>query len=169
MFSNYMSAIAPIIAILNSVIAVGVSQFKPEDNRIKIGLLVASIVLGCLAASATIYGQGLVLEKQEKDAANRAEIRAKLGSFIVKADEFLATLADPNAPMPEVEVNAWANAVEAFLQPSFGPGYVERFRSGAGLSHGIPDGMVAGERLSYWNGVYERSTRLQEFSREIPR
>jgi hypothetical protein len=39
MFADYAPLIAPVVAVLNGVIAVAVAQFKPEDNGTKYGLL----------------------------------------------------------------------------------------------------------------------------------
>jgi hypothetical protein len=164
MLSDYANVIAPVIAIINSVIAVSVSHFKPEDRKLKISLLVASIVLGTLAAGGTIYGQVVTVRKQAAETVRKAQIQERLGNFIGQGEGLLAVLRDPTQPFP-TQVDSWAKEVEDYLRTVLGPGYVERFRSTAGLFHGEPPG-IDGTRQAYWNGVYERVTRLQQFSSE---
>jgi hypothetical protein len=166
MLSDYANVIAPVIAIINSVIAVSVAHFKPEDRRLKILLLVAAIFLGMAAAGSTIYGQVVTVRKQAAETAQRAQISQRLGEFIGQGEGLLSALRDPAKPAPTVEANRWAHEVEDYLQTDLGPGYVQRFRSSAGMIHGQPT-EISGERVGYWNGVYERSTRLQQFSAEI--
>ena len=92
MLSDYANVIAPVIAIVNSVIAVSVSHFKPERQRLKIVLLVASIAFGLAAAAGTIYGQYIVVKKQEAEAARRIEIHKRLGELIAQGDVILLVL-----------------------------------------------------------------------------
>jgi phosphate/sulfate permease len=99
MLSDYANIIAPIIAIINSVIAVSVSHFKPERQSLKIALLVVSIVLGLGAATGTIYGQYIVVTKMETDAVKRTEIHKRLGELIAQGDALLFILRDPTKPL----------------------------------------------------------------------
>ena len=165
MWSDYANVIAPVIAIVNSVIAVSVAHFKPEDRKLKISLLVAAIVLGTLAAGGTIYGQVVTVRKQAAETSRKTQIHERLGNFIGQGEGLLAVLRDPAQPFPIAQIESWAKEVEDYLRAALGPGYVERFRSTAGLFHGGPPGLDE-KRLSYWNGVYERVTRLQQFSSE---
>jgi hypothetical protein len=171
MLVDYLGVVAPVVSIVGSVIAVAVSHFKPEDRRIKITLLIAAIVLGLVAAVATIYGQTVAIRKQTTEASDRAQIRERLGGFIGQAEALIAVINDPSQPLPkaEAETEAWLKEVEDYLREKLGPGYVERFRSSAGAQQrGHPLG-ISGGRLGYWNGVFERSSRLQQFSSEIGR
>jgi hypothetical protein len=166
MFSDYAPVIAPVIAIINSVIAVSIAHFRPEKQRLKLTLLSLSIGLGLVAAGGTIFGQYIVVTKQADEANKRIEIQKRLGELIAQGDVILFVLRDPSKPLPRDDVNAWAMLTEQYLKDSLGPGFIDRFRDSSGLSHGSPPGIDI-ERTNVWNGLYERLTRLQQFSAEI--
>ena len=92
----------------------------------------------------------------------------RLGKYIGAAEGLLTALRDPAQPAPTGDADRWAHEVEDYLRAELGPGYVERFRSSAGMIHGQPSG-ISDQRLGYWNGIYERATRLQQFSGEVAR
>jgi hypothetical protein len=167
MITDYLPIVAPVIAILNGAIAVFISHFKPEERRTKIVLLSVAILLGGGAAGATIYGQSLTLQKQMNEAKERSEIRERLGGFIARAEFLLGVLRDPSKNAPYDEIRTWITEVEDYLK-QLGPGYVDRFRSSVGLLHGMPPG-IDQQRGGAWNAIYERSTRLQQFSSELGR
>jgi hypothetical protein len=164
MLDDYSAIIAPVIAIINSVIAVSVSHFKAESQPLKVALLVTSIALGLVAAGGTIYGQYIVVTKHTAEFARRTEIHRRLGELIAQGDIILLALRTPSQPFPDA--NLWASSAEQYLKESLGDGYVERFRDPSGIFHGIPNG-IDENRTNYWSGVHERVTRLQQFSAEI--
>jgi hypothetical protein len=166
MLSDYANVIPTIIAIINSVIAVSVSHFKPERQRLKIAILVVSILLGLAAAGATIYGQYATVQKREAEVAKRNDVHSHLGELIAQGDGLLIVLRDASKPVASSEATAWALGTEQYLRGSLGPGYVERFRDSSGMVHGQPVGLDDAH-IGYWNGVYERVARLQQFSAEI--
>jgi hypothetical protein len=165
MLFDYAPVIAPVIAIVNSVIAVSVAHFRPENQRMKLTFLSISIVLGLVAASGTILGQYIVMAKQTAEANKRTEIHKRLGELIAQGDSILLVLRDPSKPLPMADVNAWAILVEQYLSDALGPGFIEWFRDSSGLLHGEPTGIDV-ERTNTWNGIYERVARLQQFSAE---
>jgi len=166
MLSDYAGVIPTLIAIVNSVIAVSVSHFKPERTRLKVALLVASILLGVAAAGATIYVQYEMIQKRDAEIAKRNDIHQRLGEFIAQGDAILAILRDESKSVASTEANSWALTVEKYLSDSLGPGFVERFRDSSGMLHGQPVGLDEAH-VSYWNGVYKRIERLQQFSAEV--
>jgi hypothetical protein len=123
-------------------------------------------VLGLIAAAATVYGQYSSVQERRAEIARQNEIRNHLGSLISREDGLLALLRDPSQPFPATSGNAWASEAETYLKESLGPGYVDRFRDSSGMLHGSPVGLDT-ERLGYWNGIYERVARLQQFSGEV--
>jgi hypothetical protein len=166
MLTDYAPVIAPVVAILNGVIAVAVAQFKPEDNRTKYVLLAVALVLGFFAAGATIYNQRQIVEKHEGDAAKLAETRRKLGELIGQGNGLLITLVTPQAPDVFNETDQWSARAEQFLDAALGAGYVERFRNGSGLP-ALSWSNIDTKHTSYAQGVTNRLTRLQQFSAEL--
>jgi hypothetical protein len=166
MLSDYAPVIAPIIAIINSVIAVSVAHFRPENQRMKVAFLSIAIVLGLIAASGTILGQYILVTKQTTEANRRAEIHKRLGEMIGQGDALLSVLSDPAKPTPIADMNNLAILVERYLDDTLGPGFKERFRDYSGLFHGQPLG-INRERANYWSLIYERVARLQQFSAEV--
>ena len=81
MLSDYANVIPTIIAIVNSVIAVSVTHFKPEKQRLKVAILAVSISLGLIAAGATIYGQYTAVQKRDAEVARRDDIHSHLERF----------------------------------------------------------------------------------------
>lgn len=167
MLTDYTNVIAPTIAVVNSVIAVSVSHFKPEKYRAKVILLCVSIILGLIAVGATIYGQYTVVSRQEAESSRKADIHVKFGEFISRGDAIMSVIKDSDKPLPDhKDVEMWVLQVEQYLQEHVGAGYVERFRDSSGISHGRPIGIDI-ERANYWATIYDGVTRLQEFSSEL--
>lgn len=166
MISDYLSTVPTLIAIINTVIAVASSHFKPEQTKWKFALLGASLVLGVAAAVTTIAGQHHVVAVQAERASLLGYERAQIGNFIEDADTLLLTLRDQSKPVPLDDLNKWYAVVEAWLNDRLGPSYVQRFNDNAGLVHGEPPN-VDETHQGYWNGIYERVTRLQQFSSEL--
>jgi hypothetical protein len=82
LLNNYINIVPSLIAIINTVIAVWVAQFKPERIKLKIALLITAIVLGLAAAGATTFAQYQQVKKEEADKIRMREIREKIGEFI---------------------------------------------------------------------------------------
>jgi len=167
MLTDYINVVPTLIAIVNTVIAVGVSHFRPERNRLKVTLLIVAIGLGILAAIATVYGQHLVIQKRDEEASRRRSIHAQLGEYISRGDQIMHSLQDQNTPVDALTINDWDDQIERYLASSFGAGYVARFRDGSGIFHGEPQG-VDMLHVNVWNAMYERVVRLQQFSGELP-
>jgi hypothetical protein len=117
---DYVNVIAPVIAIINSVIAASISHFRPEKYHLKVVILAASIVLGLIAAAATVYGQYSSVQERRAEIARQNEIRNHLGSLISREDGLLALLRDPSQPFPATSGNAWASEAETYLKESLG-------------------------------------------------
>jgi hypothetical protein len=164
---DYVPVVPTLLAIVNSVIAVWMAQFKPESQRLKVGLLLFAIVAGLAAAGATIAATYHVVQSAKQVQAENAQTLATLGDLIEEGDKLLAPLRDQSVPVDNAGLNAWAAKAEKSLldSASLGPAFVRRFRDASGLLHGSPN--VDEPHQSSWNGVYERITRLQEFSAEM--
>jgi uncharacterized membrane-anchored protein len=103
---SYLPIVAPVIAILNGVIAVYVAQFKPEQARAKLALLGVAIILGASAAGATIWSQHYVVQQQEADKNERAATRRNLAAFINSSAIILKDLTSASANQQEARVQA---------------------------------------------------------------
>jgi len=113
MLSDYANIIPSLIAIVNTVIAVWVSHFRPERNKLKVCLLIVAIVLGLLGAIATVYGQHAIIQRQEDDTRRRHYIHTQLGLFISEGDQLLLQLRDQNITVHNDDINMWVQALKA--------------------------------------------------------
>ena len=166
MLSDFANVIAPVIAIVNSVIAVSVSHFKPEKQRLKIALLSTSIALGLIAAGGVIYGQYLVVHQRAQEAASRREISESLGQFIDQGRILMTQCTDEKAPAPGAAAMIWASQAEGFLSVHLGTSYVARFRNSAGLPLLVTTIQDDGHK-QIWGFVNQRLARLEQFSEEL--
>jgi hypothetical protein len=165
---DYVPVVPALIAVVNGVIAVWMAHFKPERQKLKVGLLLFAIVAGLGAAAATVAGQYHTMQATKQAQAEAAETLTPLGRFIGEGDMLLGSLHDQSIPVDVNNVNDWAKRVEDYLSssPSLGSGFISRFRDSSGLMHGEPMG-IDQPHMGYWNGVSERVTRLQQFSGEV--
>jgi hypothetical protein len=165
---DYVPVVPTLIAVVNGVIAVWMAHFKPERQKLKVGLLLFAIVAGLGAAAATVAGQYHSMQVTKQAQAETAETLTVLGKFIEEGHALSLTLENQNAPVDVNKVSDWAKRVEDYLSnsPSLGSGFISRFRDNSGLAHGEPMA-VDQPHMGYWNGVTERVTRLEQFSGEI--
>jgi uncharacterized protein YqgC (DUF456 family) len=82
---DYVPVVPSLLAIINSVIAVWMAHFKPERQRLKVGLLLFAIVAGLAAAAATVAGQYHSMQATKQAQAETAETLTALGKFMKKA------------------------------------------------------------------------------------
>lgn len=167
---SYAPTVAPVIAIINAVIAVYVAQFKPEQVRAKKILLAVAIALGVLSAGATIWAQHDILSQQQAERDRRASIRARLATYITGANNLLPRLLDKTNDKSIVfaDSDRWNYDVIVYLN-EIGGDYVARFTDYSGLSPVTPTGDLDEDRRNYWIGVYRRDTRLVQFAAEFAR
>jgi hypothetical protein len=161
--SPYLSSVPTIIAVINSVIAVYATQFKPEERRIKITLLVVAVALGIVAAGSTILSQHYALQQQEVERKDRAEKRDKIGAFIKRSSILLSELQNNSNSDDEMikKTSEWNGEVTSFLN-SISPAYVATYENMAGLPPVTPNGPISQTKSNLWSGVYFRSARLNE-------
>ena len=113
MLADYVHTIPIIIAVINSVIAVGNSRFTPERNFLKITLLITAMALGVAAATAAIYGQHVAVERVRAEANRRHSIHDKLGDYISQDDQWLTYLRNQANPIQSEKIEAWNSATES--------------------------------------------------------
>ena len=167
---QYLSVVAPVIAIINGVIAVFVAQFKPDEWRAKIILLSIAITLGILAAGATILYQYNTVRQQQQEKDKRTEIRKRIAEFIVSSNTTMNLIRDKNTDIVVVEheANRWYAEAQQYLA-TIGVDYLSRFQSTSGLSPIRPGGIEDQQRVNLWVEIYYRSTRLEQFASEFAR
>jgi hypothetical protein len=165
---DYVPVFPTLIAVVNGVIAVWMAHFKPERQKLKVGLLLFAILAGLGAAAATVAGQYHAMQATKQAQAETAETLMALAKFIGEGDALLGPLRDQSIAVDEDKLNGWGERVEKYLSgsASLGPSFMSRFRDGSGLLHGTPVG-VDEKHAGYWNGITERVTRLQQFSAEV--
>ena len=168
---GYISIVPTLIAIINSVIAVWVTHFRPENQKLKVAILLTAIVLGLVAAGATVAGQRHAIEIAKSERVAAAQKLATLGGLIQEGDAFLMPLSNRNASVNLTAVDEWAAKTEGFLSKELGTAFVSRFRDEAGLTPGLPSGLHFMDsndpHITYWVGLTDRLTRLQQFSEEL--
>ncbi len=115
---DYLSVVPTVIAIVNSVIAVGAAHFKPESQWLKVGLLLFAIFAGLGAAAATVAGQYHAVQAAKQAQAETAETLAALGKFIAEGNALLGPLRNQNTSVDENKLDGWAGSVETYLSNS---------------------------------------------------
>lgn len=165
MFARYSTTIAPIIAVLNGILAASITQFPPNNVKLKLGIILLAILLGLIACGATIYSQSLNIAKEDAEKAKRKLVRETLGAFIGTGSDYLREVTDKSSKFDPQPVEQWAVDVEAFLVEHMGKEYLSRFRDYAGLT---PLYLAGADdvKQTYWRGLSMRMIRLHEFSRE---
>jgi pimeloyl-ACP methyl ester carboxylesterase len=113
-------------------------------------------------AEATI--PGLRTELDERD--RRRKQRAELGSLLLEG-QLLLTHIVPGAPLPGLEADAWANKAEAYFHKEMDDSYIARFRDSSGLPPIGPVGQYSDAQRNLWSAIFDRSTRLEEFMKEL--
>lgn len=122
-------------------------------------------VLTVVAVGATGISQWWTLHEKNIEQARLAEILEQLGRFIGEGEN-LAALVQRAEPLPEAQLNDWANRTEKFLK-TIGDAYVIRFRSNVGLATNLsPQGLDQAHVL-YWHVIRTRLIRLNEFAAEF--
>jgi hypothetical protein len=105
------------------------------------------------------------LKGELDDREKRRSIRITLGNLLQQGLQLMAVCADETRPSPETEADAWAARAEGFFHASLDDSYVARFRTSSGFSFSIGS-IKSPQRNNLWNGINNRTTRLQEFIKE---
>ena len=165
-FRDYGAPFATAVAVFNSVITVTVVQYFKDNSRARAILVVASYLLGGVAVIATFYSQHEIVAARDAEAEHRIKIREEIGSYVAEGDSLMDICADVTKPIPIYQTNEWAKRVEAFLSTNLDQSYVNRFRDWTGILPTSPAGL-GGEHRDWYAYIYNRISRLEQFSQQL--
>jgi len=152
----YVDIVAAGAAVLLAVLGLTAKGLPPSRR-------VIMAVLTVIAVGGPGVSHWMSEHKTAAAAAERDRTREHLGFFIAQGEQ-LKTEIEAETDQSDVygRIDDWAKRTESFLN-TLGPSFVVRFRSDAGM-----DGLMLvgahGRRGSYWKGLRNRLTRLNEFS-----
>jgi hypothetical protein len=144
--------------------------FQAEQTRLgKSTLRVAWIASG-LAALGIIVTGGLWYAQDQKskvEVAHNRMIKEGIGLYIGNGRAILDRFGRNEMPMPIMDEVGWVGRTEDFLRTNLGESYVNRFNDVSGLGSVTGNGTDVAHN-AYFNNIYGKITRLEEFSHELP-
>jgi hypothetical protein len=99
---DYVPVVPMLIALVNGVIAVYVGHFKPENQWLKVTLLLFAIVASLAAAATTVAGQYHTVQAFKQAQAEITEALVGLGKLIEEGHALSLTLENQNIPVCQI-------------------------------------------------------------------
>jgi len=160
MWQDYVGIIPGVAAAV-----LGVVTFSARHVPVWKKFVITALTL--VAIGATGFSQWWTLHQRKIEQDRRSQIEERLGEFIGEGEKWMAIVSSqPGSPVPENEINDWANRTESFLK-KLGNSYVIRFRSTAGLNTSLSLTGADKTHNAYWLGLRARITRLNAFASEF--
>jgi hypothetical protein len=166
MWREYLGLAGTAIAVVNGLLAIAVALLPVRRSVAKLRLGVAAVVLAVLAAGAAYYGKHSARLQQERQLAERGEIRERIETLMLEGRTLLGQIRDPQRELPNRAADEWAQRSEIYLREKLGERYVMRFRKDVNGMYG--DAPVPAARLGYWRAVRNRVVNLEMMSSEFP-
>jgi hypothetical protein len=154
------------IAVINGFVAFFAALLPVRRSVLKLRLGVAAAVLGIAALGTTLVARYTIHVQEERQLADRREVRERLEALIADGRAILAQIRDQQKTLPNREADEWAQRAEVFLHDRFGELYVARYRSEVGDMYGEP--VLPAGRLAYWRAVRNRLVNLEAIAAELP-
>ena len=172
MWREYFEFAGTALAIINGLVAITVALLPMRRSVLKLRLGAFALVLAGLAVGATFYAKYSAYVRIERQQSDRAEIHARLESFITEGRNLLGQIRDSGRELPTKAADEWAQRAEIFLRDKLGERSIARFRKDADELYG--DGAnVAAPRMAYWRALRNRVVNLEmlgaEFNEELRR
>lgn len=166
MWRAYLGFLGTAIAVVNGLLAITIALLPIRRSVAKLRLGVLAVLLGAVAAGGAYYGKHYASVQQERQQADRREIRERLETFIFEGRTLLGQIRDQQRELPTRPADEWAQRVEVYLRDKLGERYVARFRKDVNDMYG--DASVPPDRLGYWRAVRNRVVNLEMISAEFP-
>jgi hypothetical protein len=167
MWRQYFGFAGTVFAVINGLIAMTIALLPVWRSVYKLRLGAGALVLGALAVGAAFYAKYHAHVQVERQQSDRAEIRNRLGNFIVEGRDLLGQIKDARHDLPATAADEWAQRTEIYLRDKLGERYLARFRKEANEMYG-DDPSVAAPRLAYWRAVRNRIVNLETIVAEFP-
>lgn len=140
-----------------------------ETQRSKSTVLAAWIaavaaIAGLIATVVIPYAQYRTAKAEE---AHHKMIKERIGAYIGEGRAIMDRFGRNEIPMPILDEVGWVKRTEDFLRMNLGESYVSRFSDVSGLGSVTGNGTDTSHNV-YFNNIYGKITRLEEFSHEVP-
>ena len=165
MWREYFEYAGTVLAVVNGLIAITIALIPMRRSVLKLRLGAVALVLGALAVGATFYSKYSAYVRVERQQSNRADVGARLETFIAEGRNLLGQIRDANRALPTTAADEWAHRTEIFLRDKLGERSIARFRKNADELYG--DAAVAAPRMGYWRAVRNRIVNLELISAEF--
>jgi hypothetical protein len=160
MWREYFQYAGTALAVVNGLIAITIALIPMRRSVLKLRLGALALVLGALAVGATFYAKYSAYVRVERQQSDRAEVRARLESFMTEGRTLLGQISDSGRELPTTAADEWAQRAEIFLRDTLGEPAIARFRKDADELYGDASG-VAAPRIGYWRAVRNRLINLE--------
>jgi type II secretory pathway pseudopilin PulG len=166
MWREYLGFVTTAIAVINGLLAIIVALLPVRRSVAKLRLGVVALVLGAAAVGATFYLKHDARVQDERQQADRREVRERLETFTLEGRTLLGQIRDMQRQLPTKPADEWAQRAEIYLRDKLGERYVARFRKDVNDMYG--DAAVPAARLGYWRAVRNRVVNLEMITAELP-
>jgi hypothetical protein len=166
MWREYLGYAGTAIAVLNGLLAILIAMLPVRRSVAKLRIGVTALVLGALAIGVLLFSRHYDRVLQDRQLADRGEVRERIETFILEGRTLLGQIRDPQRELPTRPSDEWAQRAEIFLRDRLGERYVARFRRDVDDLYG--DAGIAPVRLGYWRAVRNRVVNLERINAEFP-
>jgi hypothetical protein len=154
----------------------GTQDAKPENNKTEHQLLAKTAEAETLRVERdqlkielqSTQAHAYELQQRFEDKAKRERLVNELGRLIGEGQALDRRCHNEKDAPPEHEAEEWAKRTEELLKANLGDGYVNRFRSGAGLPLSVTT-IQSQAHSTLSGGIRIRLARLEQFSQELAR
>jgi hypothetical protein len=143
---------------------------QAEQTRFNKSTLRAAWIAAGLAALGILVTVGLWYAQDRIAKAEKAHnriVKDGIGQYIGTGRTIMNRFGLNEMPMPILDEVGWVSTTENFLRTNLGDSYVSRFNDISALVRVAGTGTDAPHNV-YYNDMYMKITRLEEFSRELP-
>jgi hypothetical protein len=144
--------------------------FQTEQTRVGRSTLRAAWIAAYVAAAGILVTVGVAsvqYHMTQTEVAHNRMIKEGIGQYVGEGLAIMNRFGTNEMPMPITDEAGWVTRTENFLRTNLGDSYANRFNDVSGLGSVTGNGTDP-QHNTYYNSIYLKITRLEEFSRERP-
>ena len=166
-FRDYWAPIATAIAAFSAIVSLIRTEYLTDYPRLKKLIVAGLIILAIVSVCGTFYSQYQIVSFAKAEKMRHTKIREGIGKYIGEGTKIMDRFGSNEMPMPTLDEVGWIGRTEDFLRSNLGKSYVSRFNDVSGHGSVTAPG-TDGPHNAYYNSIYSKITRLEEFSHELP-